>query len=720
MKPIVDPKGQWAHPGKVTTIPGNNITMKGVNYPVLGISNTGDKKLMLPGQNYKFKGKYVTEYPWLKKYQAGGEVNPSQQVYDKQKELLTGLGLPMPSAADSAALYKNTLALDKFYTNPSRGYQVMGNETPYYSLNLNESLESNKFLYDRYKENASGTIANAKATLKSDKNFYLSPDRLSSSTFSRETYDNAIAANKKFSDYQHQVQDNITGAINPSAPVNYQDFRITPSSRVTYKSETDPGHITVLSYYDPMDVKPWSMRTEKEKEYHRNRMKMLANSMTGSSTPSTALITPLKPKTFGEVTRLPEKGIDINKTTAVPNLKKPINNKVVGIMPSFMIPSTGSAVKGDMDLYEWDYELKKYVQTNIVSADEGRYVYKAIYKSSLDSLNSELNNSNFGNKKRNPFVKTYQSGGQLPPLYVPSTEDPRYKAYSDSLSLYNGSKAAYTKDNFNDLKERQDRWFELMMSPNLTAEDRKKLRMPDISDYATYEESIKGLPETATSYLVSGRVPYAKPAADIIDKNRLLLTKNRAKYIDSNDPYNANFTDYNASDAKKYGYQSNNIEYALRNSDNPIKPHYINYYGEGAFNLLYKKPVQPVKVANSLTLDPFYVYPEASTKLPETPIKTIKPTTNKTVSPKLRGPIDNKVVGIMPSFMIPSTGSSVEGDRDLYEWDYELKKYVQTRIVSPDEGRNVYDAIYKSSLDSLNSELNNSKYGNKKRNPFVK
>jgi hypothetical protein len=68
---IVDPMGQWAHPGKTTVIPSNDITMKGVNYDVLGISNTGDKKLMKPGKNYKFDGDYVTEYPkggWLNKY----------------------------------------------------------------------------------------------------------------------------------------------------------------------------------------------------------------------------------------------------------------------------------------------------------------------------------------------------------------------------------------------------------------------------------------------------------------------------------------------------------------------------------------------------------------------------------------------------------------------------------------------------------------------------
>lgn len=60
---IEDDRGQWAHPGKVTKINSNNITMKGVNYPVLGISDTGDKKVMQPGKDYKFDGNSVTEYP---------------------------------------------------------------------------------------------------------------------------------------------------------------------------------------------------------------------------------------------------------------------------------------------------------------------------------------------------------------------------------------------------------------------------------------------------------------------------------------------------------------------------------------------------------------------------------------------------------------------------------------------------------------------------------
>lgn len=69
---IKDDRGQWAYPGEITEINSNEITMLGVPYPVLGISNTGDKKLMHPGNDYKFKGSKVTEYPMA---QNGKELN---------------------------------------------------------------------------------------------------------------------------------------------------------------------------------------------------------------------------------------------------------------------------------------------------------------------------------------------------------------------------------------------------------------------------------------------------------------------------------------------------------------------------------------------------------------------------------------------------------------------------------------------------------------------
>ena len=60
---VKDDRGQWAYPGEITEIDSNDITMRGVPYDVMGISDTGDMKLMKPGNNYKFKGKKVTEFP---------------------------------------------------------------------------------------------------------------------------------------------------------------------------------------------------------------------------------------------------------------------------------------------------------------------------------------------------------------------------------------------------------------------------------------------------------------------------------------------------------------------------------------------------------------------------------------------------------------------------------------------------------------------------------
>jgi hypothetical protein len=63
---IKDDLGQWKHPGQITEINSPYITMKGVPYPVLGISDTGDTQMMYPEEEYEFEGNKVTEYPLAK------------------------------------------------------------------------------------------------------------------------------------------------------------------------------------------------------------------------------------------------------------------------------------------------------------------------------------------------------------------------------------------------------------------------------------------------------------------------------------------------------------------------------------------------------------------------------------------------------------------------------------------------------------------------------
>jgi len=60
-------------------IPSGDITMENVEFPVLGIDNKGNKKVMEPGKNYKFPGDIVLEFPMSKR----GFMKKKQGIYSK-------------------------------------------------------------------------------------------------------------------------------------------------------------------------------------------------------------------------------------------------------------------------------------------------------------------------------------------------------------------------------------------------------------------------------------------------------------------------------------------------------------------------------------------------------------------------------------------------------------------------------------------------------------
>jgi hypothetical protein len=83
---IKDDNGYWNPDnwGKVVEIDSPDITMKGVNQPLVGISDEGDVQYMEPGKDYKFKGKKVKEYPVGK-----NGVNQQDEKVDEQLDQLT-------------------------------------------------------------------------------------------------------------------------------------------------------------------------------------------------------------------------------------------------------------------------------------------------------------------------------------------------------------------------------------------------------------------------------------------------------------------------------------------------------------------------------------------------------------------------------------------------------------------------------------------------------
>lgn len=118
---IIDPMGQWAHPGENTRIPSDKITMKGVNYPVLGIANTGQKQMMQPGQEYNFPGAdYVDEYPQMRN---GGLPNKkSSKKYSRSLDATNRLFAEHP-------WFKKSKSRKNKIFDPNARYYQPGGET---------------------------------------------------------------------------------------------------------------------------------------------------------------------------------------------------------------------------------------------------------------------------------------------------------------------------------------------------------------------------------------------------------------------------------------------------------------------------------------------------------------------------------------------------------------------------------------------------------------
>jgi hypothetical protein len=124
---IRDPLGQWKYPGQNTRIPASNITMKGVNYPVLAQPNVGQPQMMYPGQEYQFPGAdYVDEFPQgnsddyidaeltdeeIEQYRKGGYIVEDISIPQLTK---AQKGYSTPTYADSLFLYNNSLELNKW------------------------------------------------------------------------------------------------------------------------------------------------------------------------------------------------------------------------------------------------------------------------------------------------------------------------------------------------------------------------------------------------------------------------------------------------------------------------------------------------------------------------------------------------------------------------------------------------------------------------------
>jgi hypothetical protein len=119
---IKDDMGQWNHPGEITEIGSNQITMQGVPYPVMGISDTGDMQMMYPNQDYNYDGSSVTEYPMMADggildsiVNVGkGAVNYVDNLIKTGINKLSAMDKPDPNIAIAAAEVESRRMKEKF------------------------------------------------------------------------------------------------------------------------------------------------------------------------------------------------------------------------------------------------------------------------------------------------------------------------------------------------------------------------------------------------------------------------------------------------------------------------------------------------------------------------------------------------------------------------------------------------------------------------------
>ena len=233
---ITDPMGQWAHPGKNTRIPGNNITMQGVPYPVLAKASNGQQQMMYPGQDYSFPGaSHVDEYPMMRN---GGRVLPKAQT-----GLITNLNTP--TRGDSLFLLNNNKIINNLLDSGKYNWMIGKDDKK--SSKKNIKPKDWKKIFEQKKEFFDISIPNEVRT------FYKKKGKLSDYKKEKGKFiGTSDWAGGGGDDYGFPIQ-----YIHPDIVPQYE-------GDLEPKDSNDPF---VYSFgYDDLAITPWDMLNKKQQQ----------------------------------------------------------------------------------------------------------------------------------------------------------------------------------------------------------------------------------------------------------------------------------------------------------------------------------------------------------------------------------------------------------------------------------------------------------------------
>ena len=118
-------------------IPSGNITMEGVDFPILGIDNYGNEQVMTPGGNYTFPGDTVLEFPIAQRGAETGSYDYSKNLdFETMQQYIKDVGMPQawPQFNNAEkALYRQVMRQFNFKGQPVDVYNPNGVNAEYYT-----------------------------------------------------------------------------------------------------------------------------------------------------------------------------------------------------------------------------------------------------------------------------------------------------------------------------------------------------------------------------------------------------------------------------------------------------------------------------------------------------------------------------------------------------------------------------------------------------------
>jgi hypothetical protein len=412
---IKDDRGYWNPDnwGEVVEIDSPYITMKGVNKPLLGISDTGDVQYMEPGQDYEFDGNKVREFPMMQNYKQGG-VASNKGYYN------VGMGVPRfdeggedcpcpefncqcppgygtATRADSLRLYQGALAQQNWFKNH-----------PEYTIQKNpdRNITRNKILseLELTRQSKDRDVKSKKYYNNIDKNRFEQ----------RELTIGFVNKNVPIGVYDRRIQ--------PNAMVTYQGYNMSPINNLWLNDGFDENVRDVVEtpQYDPIYVAPWNILKPKEQQERLKKYGFKGTPYDPSLKlkPQIKPVEPtLKPRPFVPATKIPmgepSQGMRIRERQMPQIGERPIQT-------------------GEYKVSYYDPEIRDWNERDFMTEAESQQFMNEMSQRGFGPGYGNVTQRRVINKKEEGGLVKAQDG-ERQPIY---TDDPKkVKDYQDSVRL---------------------------------------------------------------------------------------------------------------------------------------------------------------------------------------------------------------------------------------------------------------------------------------------